>query len=45
MVKLCEIGHLSFKDGKVTFTYTDYKNDCKRKVMTLCAVEFIRRFL
>ena len=36
---------LSFKDGKVTFAYTDYRNDCKRKVMTLSAVEFIRRFL
>ncbi|MDG5816157.1 IS91 family transposase [Chitinispirillales bacterium ANBcel5] len=36
---------LSFKDGKVTFTYTDYRNDCKRKVMTLSAVEFIRRLL
>ncbi|KMQ52210.1 transposase [Chitinispirillum alkaliphilum] len=36
---------LSFKDGQVTFSYTDYRNDCKRKVMTLSAVEFIRRFL
>ena len=36
---------LSFQGGKVTFAYTDYRDESKRKTMTLTAVEFIRRFL
>ncbi len=32
-------------DGKVSFLWKDYRHGCKRKVMTLTAVEFIRRFL
>jgi Putative transposase/Transposase zinc-binding domain len=33
------------KDGQVTFTYKDYKHEQRRKVMTLSADEFLRRFL
>jgi len=33
------------KDGKVTFTYKDYKHENRQKVMTLMADEFLRRFL
>lgn len=33
------------KDGKVSFEYKDRKHDNRRKVMTLKAEEFIRRFL
>lgn len=36
---------LSLKEGRVTFSYTDYRDDNTRKVMTLSSVEFIRRFL
>lgn len=36
---------ISLKDGIVTFTYKDYKDNSKQKTMTLTAVEFIRRFL
>ena len=32
-------------DGKVTFTWKDYKDDSKVKIMTLTADEFIRRFI
>ena len=32
-------------DGMVTFSYRDYSDDNKQKVMTLSADEFIRRFL
>lgn len=32
-------------DGNVTFEYKDYKDDAKIKEMTICAEEFIRRFL
>jgi len=32
-------------DGKVTFSYKDYKSDGRHKLMTLDAVEFLRRFL
>ncbi len=32
-------------DGKVAFTWKDYAQGCARKVMTLNAVEFLRRFL
>ena len=32
-------------DGKVSFTWKDYRQDGKTKVMTLSADEFIRRFL
>jgi len=32
-------------DGKVSFTWKDYAHGCARKVMTLEAVEFLRRFL
>ncbi|MCP4756691.1 MAG: IS91 family transposase, partial [Proteobacteria bacterium] len=36
---------LSIDDGKATFEYKDYKDEGKRKTMTLSAREFIRRFL
>jgi Putative transposase/Transposase zinc-binding domain len=36
---------VSLSDGKVRFTWKDYRQDGKRKVMTLDAGEFIRRFL
>ncbi len=36
---------LSLKDGKVSFSWKDYANGNKRRVMTLDAVEFLRRFL
>jgi hypothetical protein len=32
-------------DGAVTFTYKDYNDENKTKIMTLSAEEFIRRFL
>ena len=36
---------LSLSDGRVRFTWKDYRQDGKTKVMTLDADEFIRRFL
>lgn len=36
---------LDMADGQVRFRYRDYKVDGQEKVMTLPAVEFIRRFL
>src|SRR3981189_732426 len=36
---------LSLADSKVRFTWKDYRQDGKTKVMTLDADEFIRRFL
>jgi hypothetical protein len=36
---------VSMDDGKVQFTWKDYREDGARKVMTLDAGEFIRRFL
>jgi hypothetical protein len=33
------------KDGQVTFTYKDYRHVHRRKVVTLPADEFLRRFL
>jgi hypothetical protein len=36
---------LSLADGKIRFTWKDYRADGKTKVMTLDAGEFIRRFL
>jgi hypothetical protein len=36
---------LSVKDGKVTFRYKDYARGNSQREMTLCAHEFIRRFL
>jgi hypothetical protein len=36
---------LAASDGKVSFAFKDYADDGKRKVMTLDAVEFLRRFL
>ncbi len=32
-------------NGNVSFLWKDYANGCRRRVMTLTAVEFIRRFL
>jgi hypothetical protein len=32
------------QDDRVTFTWKDYADGCKRKEMTLDAVEFVRRF-
>src|SRR5208283_5537270 len=31
-------------DDRVTFTWKDYADGCRRKEMTLDAVEFVRRF-
>jgi hypothetical protein len=36
---------VSMEDGKVTFQWKDYRQGGKRKLMTLTADEFIRRFL
>jgi len=36
---------VSLQDGKVTFSWRDYKDDNRTKLMTLEASEFIRRFL
>ena len=36
---------LALEDGKVSFTWKDYRKDGVTKVMTLDATEFIRRFL
>jgi hypothetical protein len=36
---------LHFEDGRVTFSYKDYTDNDRRKVMTLDCIEFIRRFL
>ena len=36
---------VSFADGKVTFRWKDYAHGCKRRLMTLTAEEFLRRFL
>ena len=36
---------VGFEDGQVSFTWKDYRQDGKIKVMTLEADEFIRRFL
>ena len=36
---------LHMKDGQVTFSYKDYKHEQEKKVMTLSADEFLRRFL
>jgi hypothetical protein len=33
------------KDGKVTFSYKDYKHEQRQKVMTVSADEFLRRLL
>ena len=35
----------SIEDGKVSFSYKDYRQEGQKKIMTLDAVEFIRRFL
>lgn len=35
---------ISISDGKVSFTYKDYKNGNIKKIMTLDASEFLRRF-
>ena len=35
----------SIDGGKISFTWKDYKEDCKEKLMTLDADEFLRRFL
>lgn len=36
---------ISFENGMVTFSWKDYADNYKRKIMTLGCVEFIRRFL
>jgi hypothetical protein len=33
------------QDDRVTFTWKDYADNCRRKEMTLDAVEFVRRFV
>jgi len=35
---------VKIEDGRVTFTWKDYADGCRRKEMTLGAVEFVRRF-
>jgi len=34
----------TISDGKVSFSYKDYADGCKLKLMTLEAAEFLRRF-
>ena len=36
---------VNFADGKVTFSWKDYADGCRKKLMTLDAIEFLRRFL
>jgi hypothetical protein len=36
---------IDFSDGKVTFSWKDYAHGCRKKLLTLDAVEFLRRFL
>jgi hypothetical protein len=36
---------LDFEDGMVRFRYKDYAHDNRRRVMTLTALEFVRRLL
>jgi len=36
---------VSFQDGKVTFRWKDYAHGSKKRIMTLSADEFLRRFL
>jgi len=36
---------LALKDGKVTFSWRDYRDNNKKKTMTITAAEFIRRFM
>ena len=36
---------LALDDGKVSFTWKDYANGAKQRLMSLSAVEFLRRFL
>jgi predicted Zn-ribbon and HTH transcriptional regulator len=36
---------VSLEDGRVTFRYQDYADDARHKLLTLDAVEFLRRFV
>ena len=36
---------LDLKDGMVTFSWRDYRDNNKKKTMTIAAAEFIRRFM
>jgi len=36
---------LDLNDGKVTFSWRDYRDNSRKKTMTVTAVEFIRRFM
>lgn len=36
---------VKLEDGRVSFLWKDYAHGCRRRVMTLAAVEFLRRFL
>ena len=36
---------VSLRDGMVSFLWKDYAHGCRRRVMTLTATEFLRRFL
>lgn len=36
---------VKFEDGRVTFRYKDYADDCHHKTMVLDGVEFLRRFV
>jgi len=44
-VAISERRIISCRNGRVTFSYTDYAHGSTRKTMTVSAVEFIRRFL
>jgi hypothetical protein len=44
-VAICNNRLLGIEEGKVRFRWKDYRNGNRRKIMTLAADEFIRRFL
>jgi predicted Zn-ribbon and HTH transcriptional regulator len=43
-VAISEKRIVSVKDGSVSFTYKDYADECKEKVLTVSVGEFTRRF-
>lgn len=44
-VAICNRRLLAFADGHVTFRWKDYAHEGQQRLMTLSAVEFLRRFL
>jgi len=44
-VAISEKRLIALKDGKVSFSYKDYADECKTKLLTLSVAEFVRRFL